>query len=198
MTLLSRRTFVAGLATMPLAQSAQAGMRPYVLVPSGTSVKFTFVLSGVVQSGTMPIRSADIRIDIPNLANSRVDVLMDVSKARTKLPFARGPMLGQNVLDADTYPTIRFQSTKVQLGEGGRISRGAQIIGDLTLRGITHPIALQADLFRQRGSAANSLDELSIRLKGALDRNVFGASGYSDLVADEVGLDIQAEIKRAG
>ena len=195
---LSRRTLIAGLATLPLAHMAHAGSVPYVLAPDGTSVGFTFDLSGVAQSGTMPIQSADIRINPKRLQDSRVTVVLNVANARTKLPFARGPMLSDNVLAADTHPTIRFASTKIKLGPGGRISDGAMITGDLTVRGVTRPVTLQANLYRKPGSAADDLSALSIRLNGALDRHAFGASGYPDLVDGLVGLDIQAEIVRDG
>lgn len=197
MTQLTRRTLMAGLIALPLTRPAQAALQPYELVPQGTSVDFTFNLSGIAQSGTMPVKSADIQINLADLTNSQVDVVLNVADARTRLPFARKPMLSKDVLDAASFPTIHFVSTRVQLGDDGRISRGAKVNGDLTLRGVTRPIALQADLFRPPGSDTNNLSALSIRLTGALNRHDFGASGYADLVQDTVGLDIQAEIKRA-
>jgi len=196
MTRPTRRTLLIGLAALPLTRPAFAALNRYELVPSGTSVEFTFDISGLAQSGTMPIQSADIQIDLGNLSDSRVSVILNVSEARTNLPFARKPMLSQSVLDAANFPTIHFESTRIQLGADGRISRGATIVGDLTLRGVTRPIALQADLHRKPGSPTDSLDDLSIRLTGALNRHDFGASGYADLVQDTVGLDIRAEIKR--
>ncbi|WP_171210646.1 YceI family protein [Ruegeria sp. HKCCA5426] len=198
MTVLSRRTLLAGLVTLPMVRPALAALQPYELLQDGTSVDFTFALSGITQSGTMPIQSADIQIDLRDLPNSRVAVVLSVAEARTKVPFARKPMLSESVLDAGAFPTIQFESTSILLGEGGRISRGAMVIGDLTLRGVTRPIALQANLFRERGSATDNLDDLSINLTGALNRHDFGASGYADLVQDTVGLDIQARIKRIG
>ncbi|WP_170750814.1 YceI family protein [Ruegeria lacuscaerulensis] len=195
MTQVTRRAVLAGLAVLTLAGSALAAPRTYQLVPDGTSVDFTFDLSGISQSGTMPIESADIRIDLNDLLNSRVDVILNVAKARTKLPFARKPMLSESVLDAEGFPTIHFVSTSIQLGESGRISQGAKISGDLTVRGVTRPIELKADLFRPPGSAADNLNDLSIRLTGELNRHDFGASGYADLVQDTVGLDIRAEIQ---
>ncbi len=196
MNRLTRRALLAGLAALPLTRPAHAATAPYELVPQGTSVDFTFDLSGLAQSGTMPVQAANIQINLSDLTKSRVVVTLNAAEARTKLPFARTAMLGAEVLDIASFPTIHFASTKVELGDGGRISRGAKITGDLTLRGVTRPITLQADLFRPHGSAANNLDMLSIRLTGALNRHDFGASGYADLVQDTVGLDIQAEIKR--
>ncbi len=198
MIALTRRALIAGMAALAITRPATAGAVPYVLAPDGTSVGFTFDLSGVAQSGTMPIQSAEIRIDPNRLQDSSVTVVLNVANARTKLPFARGPMLSASVLDADSHPTIRFASTKVQLGESGRISDGAEITGDLTVRGVTRPVTLQANLYRQPGSAPDDLSALSIRLIGALDRHAFGASGYPDLVDDKVGLNIHAEIVRDG
>lgn len=194
---LSRRSIVAGLAALPLCGPVNAALRPYILSQSGTKVRFTFELSGVQQSGSMPIRSADVQVDTNRLQNSRVSVVLDVAEARTRLPFARMPMLGQSVLDAKTYPTIQFVSTSIQLGPDGRISDGARVTGDLTVRGVTRPITLQANLYRQAGTAVDDLDRLSIGLTGGLNRHDFGASGYPDLVQDTVGLDIHAEIMRA-
>lgn len=194
---LTRRTLIAGLVALPFARPAKAALVPYVLAPNGTTVGFAFDLSGVSQSGTMPIQSADIRIDINRLQNSRVKVVLNVAEARTKLPFARGPMLGESVLNAKVFPTITFVSTRIQLGPNGRISEGAMITGDLTVRGVTRPVTLQAALYRRAGSDADDLDALSIQLQGALNRLAFGASGYPDLVADTVSLNIRAEINRS-
>ncbi|MGI9368865.1 MAG: YceI family protein [Ruegeria sp.] len=169
---------------------------PYKLNTNETSVEFSYVLSGVPQSGTMPISNSDIRIDTSQLTNSRVSVSLDVTSASTKLPFARSAMLSPEVLDAAGFPTISFKSTRISLGASGRLSDGATITGDLTVRGVTRPITLQASLYRQRGSTPEDLSTLFIRLTGALNRNDFGASGYSDLVGDLVGLDIRAKITR--
>jgi len=89
MTLLTRRSLLAGLATLPLTRAAHAALRPYILSDEGTRIGFTFDLAGVAQSGTMPIRTADVQIDTGRLQNSQVTVTLDVSKARTRLPFAR-------------------------------------------------------------------------------------------------------------
>lgn len=196
MSVWSRQILSVILVAFCLSVPALASLLSYELISEETSVDFTFDVSGVQQSGTMPIESADIRIDLNDLPNSQVDVILNVAKARTRLPFARKPMLGESVLNADAYPTIRFTSTRIQLGSEGRISHGATITGDLTVRGVTRPVTLNAALYRPPGSAPDDLDALSIRLTGALDRHAYGASGYPDLVDDTVALDIHAEIIR--
>ena len=196
MTWLRRRDLIAAFAALVATTPAFAAPVPYALARSKTLIAFTFQLSGTPQTGTMPIRTADVWVDTRRLQNSRATVVLDAARAETRLPFAREPMLSPQVLDAARFPTIRFRSTRIRLGRGARISDGATITGDLTLRGITRPIVLQAALYRPPGSARDELDRLSIQLTGALNRHDFGASGYADLVGPTVGLDIRAEIER--
>ncbi len=193
---LTRRQTLSLFLLATLGSQVSAAQMPYRLDPDATSVEFSYVLSGVPQTGTMPISNADIRIDASQLTNSRVSVSLDVAGARTKLPFARSAMLSRDVLNSEEFPTIKFNSTRISLGADGRLSDGSAITGDLTIRGVTRPITLQASLYRQRGSNPDDLGTLSIRLTGALNRNDFGATGYADLVGELVGLDIRAEIIR--
>ncbi len=199
----TRRTVLRGLASLPLlgmpyANAALAKPTRYTLDTQTSSVGFFFTLSGTSQRGTMPVKRADILIDPQNLTDSTVDVLVDVSRARTGLFFATQAMTGAEVLDAARYPAIRFVSTRIQLGANGRISEGARITGDITIRGVTRSLTLDASLYRPPGSRADDLTTLNIRLRGDISRSAFGASGYSDLVTDTVTLDIQAKVNQAG
>lgn len=197
MSRLTRRTLVlAGLASLHLVRHAVAAPVPYILETQGTLIEFTFGLAGSAQTGTLPIQTAEVLVDTKNLRNSMVDVVLNVAQARTKLPFARGPMLSRSVLDAAQFPSIHFVSTAVSLGPGGRISDGATVTGDLTVRDVTRPITLDAALYRPPGSAKDDLDRLFIHLTGALNRNDFGATGYADLVDETVRLNIRTEIRR--
>ena len=186
--------------------AAAAAIRPatgtaapvqYILDKARSRVGFGFILGGAAQTGTMPVTEARILIDPANLAASRVDVAVSVTDARTGLIFATNALTGPQMLDAARYPTIRFVSTRVKLAPDGRLSGGATIRGNLTLRDKTRPIELQANLYRPQGTAADDLSELVVLLSGQLSRAAFGINGYRDLVQDQVTLDIRAVI-RAG
>ena len=169
----------------------------YQLDAKASRVGFSFVLGGAAQKGTMPVSKAVILVDPDNLAASRVDISVDVAAVRTPLPFARVALIGPDVLDVARYPTIRFVSTKVTLAADGRLSGGAKITGKLTMRGVTRPVTLDASLFRAPGSAPDDLSNLTVQLQGQINRSDFGATGFGDLVADGVGLNIMAVIRIA-
>ena len=142
-------------------------------------------------TGKMPIARAELAIDFNSLANSQVDVAVDVTGARAGFAFATQALKGAKVLNARKHPQITFVSRKVRPS-----GDGAVIEGDLTVRGVTRPATFTAQLYRQRGTQPGDRDNLSILLTGALNRSEFGADGYADLVGDQVRLQILARITR--
>jgi polyisoprenoid-binding protein YceI len=192
-----RRTFIIAASATCLASPAIAAQRRYILGANGARITYTFTLNGAAQSGRIPVQTADIRIDPNDLSNSFVDVSADVRRARTGLVFATQALKSPAVLDAKAHPLARFRSTKITLGPQGRISDGATMTGQLTLRGATKPIRFDANIFRPQGSAKNDFSQLTVRLRGQLNRKDFGATGYPELVDNTVRVDIDADIRAA-
>ncbi len=166
----------------------------YNLQADRSEVGFVYTLTGAQNRGSMPVRAADITIDIAQFANSSVDVTLDVRRAQTGLVFATQALKAASVLDAQSYPTIRFQSTAIRPNDPRNLSAGGKIDGNLTIRGITRPVTLNAAVFRQQGTADGDLSQLSFRISGSVQRSAFGAAGYGDIVADEIQLDIAARV----
>lgn len=193
---LTRRSLLAA-AIATLAAPARAQARPYVLVPEGSRVSFIFTVNGGPQSGTVPVETADIIVNIGDLVRSSARVTADIRKVTSGLIFVTQAIRSSELLDAENHPIVLFQSRRIRLGTRGRISEGAEIDGDLTLRGVTQPITLQASLSRPAGTPPDDLSVLYISLTGNLSRRTFGATGYAGLAEDRVDLDIRAEIRAA-
>lgn len=194
---LTRRALMIG-ALAALATPGHAAPQRYLLNEANSTVSFHFVLNGARQTGSVPVRTADIRVDPSNLTASSATVTADIRNARSGLIFVTQALLGASVLDAENHPIVTFTSTLIRLGARGRISEGAQLEGLLTLRGVTRPVTLDAVLSRPAGTAADDLSVLNVALSGALSRSAFGATGFPDLVDDTVTLDIRAEIRAQG
>ena len=173
------------------ALTAAAAPASYVLEPEASSVGFETDFGPDRITGRMPVSRADLTLDFDQASNSTVAVTLDVSQAEASFPFAAQAMKGPKVLDADSHPTISFQSTSVRSA-----GEGAIVEGQVTIRGVTQPMTLQAQIFRQQGRAEGDLSHLTVRLTGAVKRSAFGATGWLDMVGDEVRLDILARIAR--
>ena len=179
--------FALALSTGPL----RAAPQDYALDPDQSQVRYEVNFGSDVIHGTMPVASADVQIDFARVSNSRVDVTLSPGAATANFPLAAQALRGPRVLAADAYPAVSFVSSKVQSS-----GTGAVIEGDITIRNVTRPIALDAAFFRPQGTAAGDRSELWIRLTGAISRAAFGAGGFGDLVDDEVRLNILAKIDR--
>lgn len=183
--------FALGLVL--LASPVSAAPERYALDPAASTVAFYWDFGEEEVQGRMPVAQADLTIDFDDLSRSRIAVAVDVSRAEAGFPFASQAMKGPKVLDAAQYPQITFVSDTVR-----RSGDGAVINGRITVRGVTRPAILAAELYRQRGTEAGDLSRLTVLLTGTLDRSDFGATGWSDMVGNQVRLRIVARVRRAG
>lgn len=172
---------------------ARAAALHYTLDAARSTVRFETDFGPDRITGNMPVSAADLILDFANVANCRVAVRLDVAAASASFPFAAQALKGPKVLDAASHPEIIFQSTAVT-----RNGDGARVAGDITIRGVTRPMVLDAAIYRQSGTLAGDLSHLSIRLTGRVRRSDFGATGWADMVDDEVRLDILARVDQAG
>lgn len=174
------------------AAAAHAAPVAYALEVDRSDVAFEADFGPDVITGSFPVVSADIVIDLDQPAHSSVAVVLDISGARASFPFAAQALKGPRVLDAARHPQARFQSRSVEV-----IAEGVAVIaGDLTLRGVTRPVVLRAETYLQSGSAADDFSRLTMFLTGTVSRSEFGATGWADEVGDVVRLRVTARITR--
>ncbi len=71
--------------------------------------------------------------------------------------------------DVESHPEISFNSTRIACLDGGRL----QIVGDLTMRGVTREIELNAQL-NGTTRGADDAERIELELRGELNRKDFG------------------------
>ncbi len=177
--------------TLFLTGLAHAGPEPYRLDVASSFVSFVYMFSGNPTRGNMTVSKARILLDIDNPANSEVAATIDADKATAGMFLATSAMKGPQVLDTNRFPTITFESSRV-IPDGQK----ARIEGLITIRDVTRPITLNAQVFRQQGTQPGDRDRMSIKLHGEISRAAFGAGGFADLVGDTIILDIIARVDR--
>jgi len=181
----------ASLALM--GPPAFAKVVDYALDPSASTVAFETDFGPDVITGTIPLLTADVALDFEQVRNCTVSVSLDVTGATASFPFAAQALKGPKVLDATSFPQLTFESTSVApKGEA------AAVTGNLTIRGVTHPVTFLAEISRPKGSAEGDVSRLTVRLTGAVNRSDFGATGWLDMVGDEVRIIITARIDVKG
>jgi polyisoprenoid-binding protein YceI len=149
----------------------------YTIDQSHTSVLFRVDhLSFSKYTARFKKASAQLQFDPNDLAASSVTVNIDVKSLETDYPNVaehdfNAQLLSEQWLDAAKHPQITFRSSKVEV-TGPRTMR---IHGDLTLRGVTRPMTLDA---RFNGGYASHPMEKNARVgfsaQGTLKRSEFG------------------------
>lgn len=190
--MLTRRASLLTLAAAFVARPAQAAPVRYLLDKEASRISFTYLLNGNEMRGKATVASADILLDIDQPPRSKVSAIIDVTKANAGIFFATEAMKGAQVLDTKRFPTIRFQSTKVE----GTVEK-AFITGDMTIRDVTRTEVLSAQFFRQQGIKKGDRSRLSILMTGSVDRRLYGANGFLNFVGPKIGLEILTRITRA-
>jgi polyisoprenoid-binding protein YceI len=164
--------------------------------PAHTNVEFTvrhMMISNVKgqfqkTSGTVTANGSD-----PNSA--KIDATIDASSIDTRVEKRDGHLKSPDFLDVAKYPTITFNSTKVEADGPGKW----KVTGDLTLHGVTKPVVLEVE-----ANGAPIHDPMGNTRAGAsattkIKRSDFGLTWNKVLesggvmVGDEVAISIDVE-----
>ncbi|MYK33346.1 MAG: YceI family protein [Boseongicola sp. SB0670_bin_30] len=191
--MLSRRLILMGLCTLPLP--AHASLRRYELESHASRAGFTYWMNGAWRKGEMPVGRADFQIDPSDLAASSTDVTLRADKVRTGFFLATSILKSAAMLNTERFPTIRFVSTAVRPAQSGRLSDGAKLAGELTIRDVTQAVTFDTLFTPGADRGPDDLSRLTVRLAGRISRSSFGASGYRALVGDKVGLNVMMAMR---
>ncbi|WP_082926716.1 YceI family protein [Cupriavidus sp. D384] len=125
------------------------------------------------------------------LQAGRVTVTIDASSVEARPRFLSPIIRSSGMLDVDRYPEISFVSTRFVLtGEGT-----GWLLGNLTIRGITHPIRL-AVVPSDPGVSPQRDNAIAFSASGEVSRREFGFSTWFPAVADAVRMNIRVEFVR--
>jgi polyisoprenoid-binding protein YceI len=188
-----RPLILAVLVLLAAPIAAAAGVVAYRLDAAASTVAFETDFGPDKITGAIPLEQADLKLDFDNVANCSVTVTLDVTGATASFPFAAQALKGPKVLNANDHPRMTFESSSVK-----RAGDGADVSGTITIRGVSKPVTLRARIFRPQGSAENDFSRLTVSLSGRVNRSDFGATGWSDMVGDEVRIEITARIDAKG
>jgi polyisoprenoid-binding protein YceI len=130
-----------------------------------------------------------------NIADSTVDVQIDVASINTRDEKRDGHLKSPDFFDVGNYPYLTFKSTRLE-----RLSESeAKLYGDLTIRDITSPVVLDVEYNGQSKSpwgTTNAGFTASTKINRKdwnLTWNVALETG-GVLVSDEIALQIEVEL----
>ena len=200
MKLLTRAAVALVCLTVAGSAMAQATKNPetvqagtYNVEPMHTRILFSVLHLGFTHYfGDFTGASGKLIIDPKNIGAASVQVSFPTASVSTTNGKLDGELKGGQWLDAGADPTISFVSTAVT--RTGPTT--AKIAGNLTVRGVTHPITLDATF---NGAGSNPLSHkytVGFDAVGHLNRSDFGVKAYVPMISDNVDVIISAAFER--
>lgn len=137
----------------------------------------------------------NVNFDEENPTQTTVDVTIYADSISTRDDKRDAHLRSADFFDVDTYPVLTFKSTKVEQINPNK----GRLIGDLTIRGVTHEVTLDVDYAGLIKSPFGSISagfsaETSISRKDwGLNWNVALETG-GWLVSDKIDIEIELEL----
>lgn len=181
---------------MSSASTANPTVATYTIEPAHSSAHFKvrhMMIANV--RGEFSKVSGTVAFDPSNLAASGITAEIDVNSLNTREPDRDKHLKSPDFFDAANYPTIKFQSKKVE-PDG---PEGYTVTGDLTIRGVTHEAVLNVT-----GPTPEIKDPWGNARRGAeavtkISRKKFGLTynptleGGGVMVGDEIAISLEVE-----
>ena len=182
--------------TFLISNSAYAQSGEYVIDPDHSQVIFKVKhLAISTVTGSFDLFEGSYKLDTEGMANSSVDTTIVASSINTNKQKRDDHLRSDEFLDVEKYPNITFKSKKIIKGEGNKF----QIIGDLTIHGVTKEVTLDSTYEGYVASDPWGKERTAFVANGEINRKDFGmtwnkaleAGGF--VVGDEVRITLEIE-----
>ena len=166
----------------------------WTIDPTHSAVEFSVKhMMFATAKGRFSDVSGTITIDNGNIENSAVDVTIGAASIDTRDEKRDGHLRSADFFDAENHPTLTFRSTRVE-----RDGDDLKVSGDLTIRGVTRPVVLEAG-YNGQGVNPWGQQVLSYSATAKINRKDFGLNWNAALetggmlVGEEVKIQIELE-----
>jgi len=192
----SKTAVYDGCVTSSPTQAASISGGTWTIDPNHSLIEFAakhFDIAYV--KGRFRKFSGTVNVNEQDLLRSTVELTIDAASVESQAVQMREDLIrGEEMLEAEKYPTITFKSTRIQQKGGNQFV----VSGDLTMRGITRPVELPLEfgglVSTRMGMRAGFSGYLTIN-KG--DFNVPFTREFEPgrkVVGDEIKVELQIEL----
>ncbi len=164
---------------------------PYAIDPAHSQVDFGIKHMGIsTVHGRFAIKEGTVDLDPQNVTDSSVVATIDVTSVDTGVAQRDGHLRSPDFFDTAKFPTATFKSTKiVKNGEG------YDVVGDLTLHGVTKPVTLHLDAPSKEQVGMDKMPHRGFTATTTLHRKDFGLTWNGTLQSGDamLGDDVKME-----
>ena len=156
-------------------EGESSATRLYEIDPTHTNVIFKIRHGSVTNFyGRFNDTQGSINFDKDNIANSSMNLVVQISSIDTHNPTRDGHLKGADFFNARQYDEASFVSTGIKDAGNGKYV----VTGDFTLQGKT--VSISADLHDIRTGKFRDFDVLGVEARFTIKRSDFGITKYLD------------------
>lgn len=160
-------------------------------VPENANISFQYEIALINFEGSFKIKKSIFDLDKEQPENSQFMLSFDLNQSSAGFFLATKAMLSKSVLYSKKYPEISFKSIKVIYA-----NEQFKILGELTIRGITRDVNLVVKPLGFRPRLLDSVSRPKFHISAIIERNIFGANGYSSIVGNKIKLGSTVTLSR--
>jgi polyisoprenoid-binding protein YceI len=169
----------------------------YKIDPAHSTVRFWVRHLMVAKvHGAFNALSGSVILDPTRPEEAKVEAIIETASVSTGQDQRDEHLRSADFFDAASYPTIEFRSTEVR-----KTRDGLQVVGLLSLHGVTKEVVLQADVTDEIPSPFGGY-KIGVSATGVLNREDFGMTFNQILetggvaVGKEVHIQLDVELDR--
>ena len=133
----------------------------------------------------------DLQLDVEQPQNSKLSVTIDAKSVASQVAEFDEHLAGERFFDSEKFPSITFAATSIELGDANT----AIITGDLTIKGQSHPVTLEAKLNKAGNHPMLKKPVAGFNAEAKVSRSAWGMGYAVPMVSDEVTLNISVELQ---
>ena len=185
---------IPAIAQLPgAADPSRITAGTYKVDPNHTQVVWTVNHMGITPlTGAFGASGGTLELDPANPSAAKVTVTFTVADMSTTAPAFTKHLLSADFFEAEKYPTATFTSTAVKAS-----GTTATITGNLTLKGVTKPVTLNAKFFGAGANPRNKKTNVGFEATTTIKRGDFGIGYGLPMVPDPVELRIYGAFESA-
>ena len=136
------RPLLAALLLLALAGApASAEPRRFAIQTEASDVSFHATSRLMNADGRFHRVTGQVTVDPQNLATARISLSIEAASIDTGIGLRDNHLRSADFFDVQRFPTITFESVRVEA-----TGRHTTVTGRLTMRGVTHEIAVPVDV----------------------------------------------------
>jgi polyisoprenoid-binding protein YceI len=192
-------SLVVLVLTMASAESASAQISTWQINTPESAVQFTarHMMVTTIGGGFSKF-SGTIQYDPKDVTKTTIQATIDTASENSGVEGRDKDVQSSNFLDVAKYPTITFQSKRVESAGDGKL----KVTGDLTIHGVSKEVVLDVAGPTPVVAQGRTL-HMGVEATTKINRKDFGIlfnkllDNGGAVVSDEIGINLQIELMRS-